>query len=99
MMHGMAATPVVVRCQGQHDNRATCPVIHPPAAKEGPVTAIVLDHEQSHEEAGSGHRDSKANEIAPAEGGARCHPEQRKWDNRDNDFDEAAQMAWRTVPI
>ena len=58
-MDGMRAAPAVVRRQREHANDAADPVIGQPAGKKGAVTAVVLDHEQAHEEAGSRYGDQQ----------------------------------------
>ena len=56
----MRAAPAVVgRERGEHANDATNPVIRQAAGKKGAVTAVVLDHEQAYEKAGSRNRDKE----------------------------------------
>jgi hypothetical protein len=55
----MHTTPTVVGRQGEHANDAADPVIRRTAGKKRAVTAIVLDHEQPHEKAGSRNSDKQ----------------------------------------
>ena len=52
VMHGMRAPPEIVGRQREHAERAADPVIGEAMAEERAVPAIVLDHEQAHQEAG-----------------------------------------------
>jgi hypothetical protein len=45
MMNGMCATPVVVRRQRQDTKKPSHPVVCQTIAKEGTMSAIMLDHE------------------------------------------------------
>ena len=50
MVDGVALPPMAVGGQGQHADGAAEPVVGPAAAEERAVAAIVLDHEQAHQE-------------------------------------------------
>ena len=50
MVDGMPLPPMAESGQGQHADGAAEPVVGPAAAEERAVPAIVLDHEQAHEE-------------------------------------------------
>ena len=56
MMHGMRAPPEIVGRQGEHAEHAADPVIGQAMAEERAMAAIVLDHEQPHQEAGGRQR-------------------------------------------
>jgi hypothetical protein len=49
VMDRMAAAPGVVRRQRKHADDTTNPIVHVSMAEEGTMSAIVLDHKQSHE--------------------------------------------------
>jgi len=53
MMDSMAAAPVVVGRQRQNAKNSTYPIVRQTIPKEGAMSAIMLDHEQSHEKTGS----------------------------------------------
>src|SRR5215470_10466628 len=55
MMNRMCAAPVVVRRQRQNTEKPAHPVVRQTIAKEGTMSAIMLDHEQTYEKAGSRH--------------------------------------------
>ena len=59
MMNGMGSPPEIVRRQGQHAEHAADPIVRTLARKEGAMAAIVLDHEQAHEEAGGRNGDQQ----------------------------------------
>src|SRR4029079_12582032 len=67
MMDGVAASPMVVGCQGQHTDDAPHPIVCPPMAEERAVAAVVLDHDQPHEKACCRHGDDQAEPIAETE--------------------------------
>ena len=59
MMDRMRAAPTVVGREREHANDAADPVIRQTAGKKGAVAAVVLDHEQAYEKAGSRNRDKQ----------------------------------------
>src|SRR5436190_8031973 len=59
MMGRMRAAPAVVGREREHANDAADPVIRHTAGKKGAMTAIVLDHEQAYEKAGSRYGDEQ----------------------------------------
>ena len=97
-MSGVRPAPETVGRQGQNTDDPSDPVIGHAVAKEGPVTAVVLDHEQPHEEAGSryGHQQREP----PIAERVRCPaqaPEHDERAERDRDFDDAANVARFTI--
>lgn len=67
VVDGMRVPPVPVRGQGQDADDPAGPVVRLPAAEEGAVTAIVLDHEQAHEEACRGYGQQQAEPVGIVE--------------------------------
>ena len=68
---------------------AADPVIRQAMAKEGAVTAIVLDHEQPHEKAGSRHRDQQGEPpIAEMNQPHISDPERHERHEGDGKFDQ-----------
>ena len=59
MMDRMRAAPAVIGRQREHAKDAADPVIGQPAGKKSAVAAIVLDHEQADEKAGSRYGDKQ----------------------------------------
>jgi hypothetical protein len=55
MMNRMCAAPVVVRRQRQNTEKPAHPIVRQTIAKEGTMSAIMLDHEQSYEKTSSRH--------------------------------------------
>jgi hypothetical protein len=54
------------------------------------MPAIVLDHEEPHQEAGSRHRRGEAKPVAPAQARARSDPEQNERYGGDEQLECAA---------
>jgi hypothetical protein len=75
VMRSMAAPPVVVWRQCQHADDAADPVVGLPRSEKGAVTAIMLDHEEAHQKAGSRHRQREAQPVAPAQAYPRADPQ------------------------
>jgi hypothetical protein len=99
VMHGMAAPPMIVGCQRQHADDAAGPVVGLPLAEECAVPAIVLDHEEPHQEAGGGHGNGKAEPVAPAQARPCGDPEQDERYGGDEQLDRAARVAGRTIAV
>jgi hypothetical protein len=57
VVHGVGAPPVAVGREGQHPEHAAEPVVGDPPAEKRAVAAVVLNHEQAHEEARRRHRE------------------------------------------
>ena len=55
MVNRMRAAPVVVWRQRQNTEKPAHPVVRQTIAKEGTMSAIMLDHEQSYEKTGGRH--------------------------------------------
>ena len=72
VVQGVGPPPVVVGGQGQDAERAPDPVVQPLRRKEGPVPAIVLDHEQPQQERPR----RRHQEQAPPDVGPDRHPGQ-----------------------
>jgi hypothetical protein len=47
-MHGMGTPPKTIRSERQYADDPTGPIICLATPEEGPVAAIVLDHEEAH---------------------------------------------------
>ena len=67
-MDGMAPAPNVVGRQRHCAEHAAHPVVDGAATKECAVAAIMLDHEEAHEEARCRYSEEKAQPIAEANG-------------------------------
>jgi hypothetical protein len=94
MMNGMAAAPEIVGRAGQDAERAADPVIDRFVAEERAVAAIVLNHEQPHQEAGGRHRQQQRQPPeAVTVGQPHCHPERDQGACADADFENAAPGA------
>jgi hypothetical protein len=69
---GMPAQPAGERSRRlplrQHADQASNPIVGETVREESSMTAIVLDHEQSHEKARSWHREQDADAIVDIQG-------------------------------
>ena len=59
-MARMVPSPVIVRRKGHNANRAADPVVRTAAVEERPVAAIMLDHEETDDQARRGHCQQEA---------------------------------------
>src|SRR5437660_12844694 len=59
MMNCMCPPPEVVGCQRENADDSSKPVIHQSVTKERPMTAVVLDHEQTDKKASCGNSKQK----------------------------------------
>ena len=69
------------------------PVVGEPMAEEGAVPAIVLDHEQAHEKAGSRNDQKQSDPVAEIERGPHRDPQQHKRTCGDDKLDDGARTA------
>ena len=97
MMDGVATPPRLVGCQREHADHATNPIIRKAMAKESTMTAIMLDHEETHEKPGSGYRNKESEPVAEPEREPHHGPERDKGPSCDYKFKDAANMVWFTV--
>ena len=63
VMRRMGAAPEIVRREREHAERAADPVVDQAMAEEGAVPAIVLDHEQPHQETGGRHGERQGEPV------------------------------------
>ena len=98
MMDGVLLPPVAVGGQGQHADHPTEPVVGAPAAEERAVPAIVLDHEQAHQEARGGDGQQQAEPVGVAEAQPHQAPQGRERQRGHRQLDQAAGEARLPVP-
>jgi hypothetical protein len=91
MMDRMGAPPIIVGRQRQHAERASDPIIGETVLEEGPMAAIVLDHEQPRQQARGRHCQQQAEPIIEMQRCPHQQPEQRQRTGRDRKLDLAAQ--------
>src|ERR1700687_817449 len=98
MMNGMRSLPEIVGRQGEHAQRAADPVVGEAMAEECAVPAIVLDHEQPHQESRgrNGEQQAKPPKSQVIE---RAHqrPEQNEGSESDAELEQAARAVGFTV--
>src|SRR5262252_4554525 len=98
MMNRVCAAPIVVRRQCQNTEEPAHQVVRQTIAKEGTMSAIMLDHEQSHEKTGSGHPRQKRQ--LPITEMNRCpsqRPKRDEWHERDRNLEDAATVTGLTI--
>ena len=93
VVHGMGAPPVAVGREGQHPQHPAEPVVGAPPAEERAVPAVVLDHEQTHEEARRGHREHQAEPVGIAEAEQHREPQGHERHHGDEQLGQAAAEA------
>ena len=93
VVHGMGAPPVAVGCQGQHADHPAEPVVGAPPAEKRAVPAIVLDHEQAHEEARGGNREQQAEPVRVAQAKQHREPQGHERHHADDELGQAAAGA------
>ena len=91
MVVGVGAPPEIVGRQRQDADDAADPIIGETMGKERPVAAIVLDHEETHEEAGSRHGEQQAYPIAGVHSGPHQNPDEGERHRRDRELEHAAR--------
>ena len=100
VMNGMRPLPEIVRRHGEHAERAADPVVGEAMAEERAVPAIVLDHEQPHQES-RGRYGEQQGQPPKAEVIGRPHrdPEQHKRPEGDAELERAAGSAGVAVAV
>ena len=93
VVHGMRAPPVAVGREGQHAQNPAEPVVGAPPAEERAVPAIVLDHEQAHEEARRRHGEEQAEPVGIAEASQHQEPQGYERHHGDEQLGQAAPEA------
>jgi hypothetical protein len=73
-----ALPPVAVGGEGQHADGAAEPVVGGAAAQERAVAAVVLDHEQPHEQAGRGHGQEQGEPVGVLDAEQHQRPQGRE---------------------
>src|SRR3989475_13010613 len=85
----MRAPPEVVWCQRQYTDDAAHPIVRQPMVKEGAMSAIMLDHEESYEEARGRHGEQQTEPAAEVERCPHQDPEQNQRHDRDYNLETA----------
>jgi len=93
VVHGMGAPPVAVGREGQHAEHPAEPVVGAPPAKERAVAAVVLNHEQPHDEPGRGNREQQAEPVGVAQAEQHQEPQGHERHPGDGKLGQAAPEA------
>jgi hypothetical protein len=93
MMQCVGVAPEAVGRQRQHADDTADPIVHQAMAEEGAVAAIMLDHEQPHQEARGRHGKDQRQPIADVERGPDQNPQHDQRHKRDADLENAAPVA------
>ena len=97
MMGGMGVAPHGVGREGEHAGDPAEPVVCLAVAKEGAMTAIVLDGEKPHEKSGGGDGQRQGQPVADVERRPGQHPKGGQRHDGDGDLDNAPAGAWLPV--
>ena len=92
VMDRVGAPPVVVGREGQDADHPPRPVVDAAPGKQGSMAAIMLQHEQTHQEAGGGNRQGKAPIMAVDDRHRGERPESGEGHHRHDDFEHAAPV-------
>src|SRR5579859_3922725 len=90
-MARMVTSPVIVRRQGENTDGSAEPVVRETAPEERPVAAVMLDHEETNEQARGGHGPQQATPMAADKSGAHQSPDDKKGYCCDHQFENAAR--------
>ena len=93
VVDGVRPPPEVVWCQRQYTNDATHPIVRQPMVEEGAMSAIMLDHEESYEEARGGYGEQQTEPVAEVERCPHQDPEQNQRHDRDYNLESATCTA------
>jgi len=93
MVDGVGAPPEIIRREREHAEHASDPVVGMPLAKEGAVSAIMLDHEKADQEACRRQGEQEAEPVAEAQGRPHQHPEQDERPGRDRELENTPPAA------
>jgi hypothetical protein len=88
----MALPPEIVRSQGHDTDGSADPIICKPAIEERPVAAVVLDHEETDEEARRGCHQQQANPIAMVKSRPYQNPDDNEGHYRDHQLKYTARV-------
>src|SRR5436305_14967238 len=97
MMHRVGVAPEVVRRECQHAEHAPDPVVEPAAAEKRAMAAVMLDHEQAHQETGRRYGEQQADPVTEVKAEPRRGPQHGEWSKRDKNLNEAAPGIWAAV--
>src|SRR5882757_4826360 len=89
-MERMVMSPVIVWGQCHDADRPADPIIRKTAAEERPVAAIMLNHEETNEQARGGRHSHQTNPIAADKNKAHEGPDDDKGHRGDRQFENAA---------
>src|ERR1700752_4904491 len=100
VMNCMRAAPAVVGREREHANDAADPVVRQTAGEKRAVAAVVLDHKQTYEKAGSRNRDKKRSPGMAEVKREPCRgPQRYERQNRDCQLDNAAEEMGGAVVV
>src|SRR5579872_699040 len=92
MMARMVPSPVIVRREGHNADRAADPVVRKATVKERAVTAIMLDHEETDDQARRGHCQQEATPMAVGENNPHQGPDDKEGPRCDRQLEHAARV-------
>jgi hypothetical protein len=91
MMTGVRSLPVIMRRQRQDADDAPDPIVQLSLVKEGAMTAIVLNHEEAHQEPRRRDRKDQAKHGTDLEGRPHQRPQGKEWNDRDGKLHRASR--------
>jgi len=89
----MGTPPKTIGRECQYADDPTGPIVCSALPEKGPVAAIVLDHEKSHQKSRGWYGEQKREPVAEIERRPHQNPERHEWDNCDYDLDDTTAIA------
>src|SRR6185312_16606183 len=91
-MARMVSSPVIVRREGHDADRAANPIVRKAAAKERPVAAIMLNHEEADDHARCRHHQQQTTPMAVDKNNPHHGPDDKKGPCCDDQLEHAASV-------
>jgi hypothetical protein len=91
VMARMIASPVIVRREGHNADGSADPIVRNTTAEERPVAAVMLDHEQTNEQASRGHCQEQTDPMAAGNNTQHQSPDDKKGHCCDRQLENAAR--------
>ena len=85
-MQGVFTTPMPIRCEGKHTEEASHPIIETSAAKIGAMATIMLNHENSDQEACGRDCKYQRQEVVDVYHAQHNYPERYEWNYGNREF-------------
>lgn len=92
VMARMIASPVIVRREGHNADGSADPIVRNTTAEERPVAAVMLDHEETNEQARRGHCQQQNDPMAAGNDNQHQSPDDKERYRCDHQLENAARV-------